>query len=60
MCSGKMELSRFNLSRILAHDPTNATALEGRSIINLLSGNQTGALAGENRQTTPHMAAGHY
>jgi len=42
---GKLELGKFNFTGILAHDPSNATALEGRSIIKLLCGNKSGALA---------------
>ena len=40
-------MGKFNFTGILAHDPSNATALEGRSIIKLLCGNKSGALAGD-------------
>ena len=40
-------MGKFNFTGVLAHDPSNATALEGRSIIRLLCGNKSGALAGD-------------
>lgn len=42
---GRMSQAWSSLTCVLAEDPSNATALEGRAIVNLLCGNTSGALA---------------